>query len=127
MGYELISIADGEAEIRLPLQEHHFNPGGIAHGGVIASLLDSVIGLALRTKIGQASHVTVQLDIHYLAAARGGVLTGRGTAVHTGKRMGYGEAHVYGDEGQLVATGAATFLVLEEPLRGLGDRPQGDA
>ncbi len=127
MGYELVSIADGESEIRLPLQEHHFNPGGIAHGGVIASLLDSAIGLALRTKIGAASHVTVQLDIHYLAAARGGVITGKGKAVHSGKRIGYGEGQVYSEDGKLVATGAATFLVLEEPFPGLADRPQGDA
>ena len=127
MGYELVSIDDGSAEIRLPLQEHHFNPGGIAHGGVIASLLDSTIGLALRTKIGEASHVTVQLDIHYISAARAGVLRGIGTAVHSGKRMGYGEARVLNDDDGLVATGAATFLVLDDPGPRFPDRPQGDA
>lgn len=127
MGYEVVSLDDGACEIRLPLADHHLNPGGIAHGGVIASLLDSCIGIALRTKIGTASHVTVQLDIHYISAARTGALIGRGTAVHSGKRLGYGEARVYSEDERLVATGAATFLVLDTPGPEMPDRLQGDA
>jgi len=47
-GMELVSVGDGEAEITLQLAEHHFNPQRIVHGGVIAAIADTSIGLALR-------------------------------------------------------------------------------
>jgi acyl-CoA thioesterase len=128
MGIRLTSIDDGTSELRLDLKPHHLNPGGIAHGGVIASMLDACIGVALRTTIGSASHVTVQLDIHYISPGYGGTLIGRGTAVHAGRRAGYGEAQILTEDGRLVATGAATFLVLDAPLPGGADAgPHGDA
>ena len=35
MGLELISIDDGTSELRLKLEPHHLNPGGIPAGGGI--------------------------------------------------------------------------------------------
>ncbi|MCA1832713.1 MAG: PaaI family thioesterase, partial [Actinobacteria bacterium] len=115
MGIQLTALDVGTCELRLDLEEHHLNPGGIAHGGIIASLLDACIGLALRTKIGTASHVTMQLDIHYVSPGLRGTLVARGTAVHSGRRASYGEARVFGEGDRLVATGSATFLVLDRP------------
>jgi uncharacterized protein (TIGR00369 family) len=113
MGITLVGIGDGESELRLDLEPHHLNPGGIVHGGVLATLLDGCIGLALRTKLGlDSEHVTIDLNVHYLAPARAGSLTGRGKAVRTGGRISYGEAQLFTDDGTLVARGAATFLVI---------------
>jgi uncharacterized protein (TIGR00369 family) len=114
MGITLVRIGDGESELRLDLEPHHLNPGGIVHGGVLATLLDGCIGLALRTKLGMDSeHVTIDLNVHYLAPARTGSLTGRGTAVRPGGRISYGEGQLFTDDGTLVAKGAATFLVIQ--------------
>src|SRR5258708_40148912 len=78
MGLRIVSIDDGESEIAIDLEPHHLNPGGIVHGGIVATILDAAIGLALRTTIGMYSHVTVQLDVHYLAPATQGLLGARG-------------------------------------------------
>ena len=113
MGMEIESLDDGEGVVRLTLEEHHRNPGGIAHGGIIATLVDAAIGLALRTKLGmQAQHVTVQLNINYLRAVREGTIIARGTAVHSGSRVGYGEATLTDADGRLLARAGATFLVV---------------
>jgi acyl-CoA thioesterase len=113
MGIRLVDVDEGESHLELDVQPHHLNPGGIVHGGIIATILDAAIGLALRTTIGTRSHVTVQLDVHYLTAANGGTLTGRGHAVHSGRRTGYGEAEVTTADGRLVAKGSASFLVMD--------------
>jgi len=113
MGLSLISIGDGTSEIRLDLQPHHLNPGGIVHGGVIATVLDASIGLALRTKLGMdLNHVTIELGVHYLAPARAGALIGRGRAVRTGDRISYGEAELTSEKGRLLAKASATFLIV---------------
>jgi acyl-CoA thioesterase len=113
MGISLVSIGDGASELRLDLQPHHLNPGGIVHGGVIATLLDACIGLALRTKLGMdLNHVTIELGIHYLAPARAGALIGRGRAVRTGDRVSFGEAELTSEKGRVLAKGSATFLIV---------------
>lgn len=112
-GLEFASFGDGECEIRLPVRSEHLNPGGIVHGGVIATILDAAIGLALRTRLGAGSqHVTLNLDVHYLGMAREGTLVARGAAVHSGSRTGFGEATLRDDAGRLVAKGSATFMIV---------------
>lgn len=113
MGFRLAALGAGESEIRFTLEPHHLNPGRIAHGGVIASLLDAAIGIALRSRLPRdREHVTVHLDVQYLTPVREGALVARGSCVRAGSRTGYGEAELLTEDGRLVAKGSATFLVV---------------
>src|SRR5712691_6879624 len=115
-GLELVSVADGVAELGLELQPHHFNPRGIVHGGIITAVADTSIGLALRSRLRAGlTHRTAQLNVHFLAKGEGTKLIGRGRAIHLGQRMGYGESEVLDTEGQLLARATATFIVLPAP------------
>ena len=114
MGLELIALGDGSSEIRLKLEPHHLNPGRIAHGGVVAGMLDVAAGLAHRTKLGpDATHVTVQLHINYLKAASAGVVTARGLSLQTGRRVGHAEATLYDEDERVLARASATFLIVK--------------
>ena len=115
-GIDLVSVGDGRAEVSMRLDEQHFNPQGIVHGGIIAAVADTSIGLALRSmlKVG-FTHRTAQLNVHFLAKGEGDVLVGRGRSVHLGQRMGYGEAEVTDGQGRLLARATATFIVLPAP------------
>jgi uncharacterized protein (TIGR00369 family) len=115
-GLELVSVADGVAELALELRPHHFNPQGIVHGGIITAVADTSIGLALRSKLRPGlTHRTAQLNVHFLSKGEGGRLVGRGRAVRLGQRMGYGEADVLDGTGQLLARATGTFIVLPAP------------
>src|SRR5207244_4662844 len=48
-GITLLGVGGGESEVAMALGDHHFNPQGIVHGGVIAAIADTSIGLALRS------------------------------------------------------------------------------
>jgi acyl-CoA thioesterase len=124
MGLSLVGLGEGTSEVRLDLEPHHFNPGGIVHGGVLATLLDGCIGLALRTKLGfDKDHVTVDLHVQYISAMRAGALIGRGKAVRVGDRVSHGEAELTDESGRLIAKGSATFLVIA--ARGRDEQPLG--
>lgn len=115
-GMELVEVGDGEAELAMDLHPHHFNPQGIVHGGIISSLADTAIGLALRSKLRPGmTHRTAQLDVHFLAKGEGNRLIGRGRALHLGRQMGYGEAEVLDEGGRVLARASATFIVLPAP------------
>ncbi|HEX9774239.1 MAG TPA: PaaI family thioesterase [Actinomycetota bacterium] len=122
-GIELVSLDEGTGTVRLKLAAHHLNPGGIAHGGVAAALLDSVIGLALRTRLGMgATHVTTALHLNYLRPVSDGTIVATGHAVSSGGRVGYGEGAITDAGGALLVRGSATFMVWE-PGRGLPETP----
>jgi uncharacterized protein (TIGR00369 family) len=115
-GMDLVSVGDGRAEVHMQLQDQHFNPQRIVHGGIISALADTSIGLALRSMLPPGhTHRTAQLNVHFLAKGSGDRLIGRGRTVHRGKRMGYGEAEVLDGDGRLLARATATFIVLPAP------------
>jgi uncharacterized protein (TIGR00369 family) len=115
-GMELVRVGGGEAELAMKLEDHHFNPQRIVHGGIIAAMADTAIGLALRSILAPGStHRTAQLGVHFLAKGEGTRLVGRGRALHLGTRMGYGEAEVLDGDQQLLARATATFIVLPAP------------
>lgn len=62
----------GEAEWRfcLDIAPHHLNVGGVVHGGVSLTLLDSGMGRGAWMAAGKKPCATIQLDSHFLAAAK---------------------------------------------------------
>jgi uncharacterized protein (TIGR00369 family) len=112
-GLRLVRVEVGDVEVALPLEPHHLNPGGILHGGLIATLADTAIGLAVRSALPEdRTHVTAQLDVHFLERVDHGTVRARGTAVRVGGRMAYGEGDVRNEEGRLLARASGTFIVL---------------
>jgi acyl-CoA thioesterase len=115
-GMKLVEVGRGHAHVEMLLEEHHFNPQGIVHGGIIAAVADTAIGLALRSVLPPGhTHRTAQLNVHFLSKGEGGRLVGQGKAFHRGRRMGYGEGEVRDESGALLARATATFIVLPAP------------
>jgi len=52
--------------------EQHANRAGLVHGGLIATLMDQAVSAVGWETVSRQPCVTVQLDTHYLAAARPG-------------------------------------------------------
>ncbi len=115
-GMDLLSVGGGRAEVAMELAPQHFNPQGIVHGGIIAAVADTSIGLALRSMLRPGfTHRTAQLNVHFVSKGEGTRIIGRGRSVHLGQRMGYGEADVVDSGSRLLARASATFIVLPAP------------
>lgn len=96
-------------------QAGHLNPLGSAHGGWIATLLDTAAGCAVHTTVAIGkSCTTSNLNIHYVKAITGDVPIVRavGRIVHQGKSMGTSEASVVGADGSLYAHATSTVVIL---------------
>lgn len=110
-----VSIAPGEVELEIPVGAQHLNAAGFVHGGIMANLADSAIGMALRSL--NKNGVTVNLNINFLkSAGRGDVLKAIGTARHNGNRMFFGQAEISNQRGDLLATAQGSFLCTGEFL-----------
>ena len=119
-GIDLVRAEPGKVEVALRAEDHHLNLLGTVHGGMLASVADTAMGLAMRTRAEPGStYVTAQLDVHYLVPGRAGRIVGIGRAVKSGRQTGYAEADVLEGD-RLLARASATFIVVRE-------RPDGEA
>jgi len=55
LGYDVVEAESGRVAITLQPTDAHLNPSGTVHGGVTAALLDSCMGLAIRSMVERGS------------------------------------------------------------------------
>lgn len=115
MGFELVEIREGLASLSVVPQEWHYNPIGMVHGGLAATILDTVVGISVHTTldVGQA-YSTVDLHVQYLRAmtAQTGRVTAVGEIVHRGRRIATAEGKVTDERGRVLASAITTCVIL---------------
>ena len=117
-GMEVADATRGEVRLRWEARPDHLNLQGLIHGGVLATLADTAMGLAVRSAMRPGRrHVTVELGVHYLRPAKPGPLEAVGRAVRVGTQIAFAEADVHDAEGRLLARAKGTYSVgaLKEP------------
>ncbi len=119
-------VGDGEGRLILDVGPEHLRTLGIVHGGVVATLLDSVMGLdASRQAPDDHYAVTVQLNVNFIRPAFPAErLVASSEARHRGQRTAVAQGEIRTGSGALVATGSATFCFVahSDETRGRADR-----
>ena len=107
-GIEPIAFADGKTTLRVRVGPEHGNNLGIAHGGVICTLLDISMGTAARCTVG-VPVMTLDMQASFLAPGRG-VLIGEGRVLRAGRSIVFCEAEITAeDTGELIAKASGVF------------------
>lgn len=115
MSLEMAEAERGRVVMTCAPGEEHYNPLGIVHGGLLCTLLDTVIGCATHTTLEQGTgYTSIELKVSYLRPVTldTGSLTATGTVVKEGRRVVFAEGGVVDAEGNLVATASSSLLVL---------------
>ena len=72
------TLGEGRASFELDPGERHYNPLGTVHGGIAATLLDSAMGCAVHTTLGEGEiYTTLELKVNYVRAITAGHRPGR--------------------------------------------------
>ncbi|MFZ4287782.1 PaaI family thioesterase [Variovorax sp. HJSM1_2] len=72
----------------LLLTPRHLNPAGVVHGGLLETLMDHALSAIAWEAAGRVPCVSVQLDSHFLSAARAGeFIEASGLVVHRSQSM----------------------------------------
>lgn len=116
IGFGIRRIEPGQVTFALKPRLEHYNPIGMVHGGVAATLLDTVLGCAVHSKLPAGTgYTTLDLQVRYLRpiSVRTGTVLAIGNVVHLGRRTATAEAQLVAEEtGSLLATATSSLLVL---------------
>ena len=111
-GISIVSAREGDVEVAMEAGPGHLNIQGLVHGGLLATLADTAMGLAVRTRLEPGSrHVTIQLGVQFLSAGRPGRIAARGRVVQMGRQIAHAEAEVIDDGGRLLARAQSSVAV----------------
>ena len=109
--YEVME--DERAVVSLNLDEDKRNKRDVAHGGIVASLVDVAMGTAAaggNYETRKRLVVTLELKVNYLSPARGSKLTAEAKVVRGGSRTFVVECRVTTDLGDECAMALGTFI-----------------
>lgn len=126
LGIQLAEIGERHAVMRVEVAERHGNYFGGVHGGLIATLCDTVCFFARPLLPSGVACTTSGLNVAYVRAARlGDVLTARSELLHLGRRTASLAMRVQDQDGRLVAHGTATLLLTDGPGPSAAPSPAG--
>ncbi|MCX7781916.1 MAG: PaaI family thioesterase [Negativicutes bacterium] len=103
-------LAEGMVEFSMPVREDkHTNLFSMAHGGAIASLADTAMGVSCATL--NKRMVTLDMNINFIKSAKPGeTVRATGRVIHNGSKTMVAECEIRGEEG-LLAKARGTFFV----------------
>ncbi len=105
-------IGASHAVMEVTVDHRHLNYFGGAHGGLIATLVDTVSFFPQPLLPSGTVCTTTNLNVTYLRpAVLGDVLTARSELVHLGRRMASVAISVKNQNDKIVAHGTATLLL----------------
>ncbi len=116
VGLTFADVEAGRIVMHLTPAEYHYNPIGSVHGGILATLLDSVMGCAVHSTLPKGrGYTSLEIKVNYVRAvtAGSGELSAEGKVLHAGRRSAVAEGKVFDSKGRLCATGSTTCLVFD--------------
>ncbi|MBX9715748.1 MAG: PaaI family thioesterase [Burkholderiaceae bacterium] len=126
MGFELLRMQAGEADIAVTLRPDQHNSLSMAHGGVTMTLLDVAMAHAARSADAPTESaantpgrgvVTIEMKTSFMRPGTGR-LTARGRVLTRTLALAFCEASLFDEAGALVAHATGSFKYL---TRGAGE------
>jgi uncharacterized protein (TIGR00369 family) len=116
LGYDITEAQSGRVIITCEPNGSHLNPAGTVHGGLSATLLDSAMGLAIRSTLDKGvGSTTLEFKISLVRpiTPETGLITAEGVVLNCGRRVGTAEGRITDRQGRLLAHGTTTCLIFQ--------------
>lgn len=113
-GLEVTEVGDGEARGRVALGDDHMQPAGIAHGGVYASMAESLSSIATWLAVndgGKRSASGMNNNTSFLRPIASGTVHAHARARHRGRTTWVWEVEITDDQGRLAALSRVTVAI----------------
>jgi uncharacterized protein (TIGR00369 family) len=114
LGIRTVEMGPARMVAELDVREELLNPFGTAHGGVVAGLVDHVLGTVMYPVIERGQWAaTTEFKLNLLTAVRGGTLRAEASIVAMSRRTAVVQIEVTND-GKLACLAQGTVLIPEK-------------
>jgi uncharacterized protein (TIGR00369 family) len=116
LGFRLAEVSEGYARFEMTPEFRHYNPIGVVHGGLAATLLDSCMGCAVQTHLPAGTgYTTLEIKINFVRALtdQTGPIRAEARTLHVGRRASTAEGKLIDAKGTLYAHGTTTCMIFQ--------------
>ena len=113
IGVEWLDLAPDGASARIAIEPRHLQPSGIVHGGVFASLAESLTSATTYDAVREEGMVAMGQanDTSFLRPISGGHATASAKPRHRGRTTWIWDVEIADDEGRVCALSRVTIAV----------------
>lgn len=112
MNFTLEAIDKGKATISLEVKHDMTNPYGNIHGGMMALVMDEVIGWAVVSLDTNSHYTSLNLNVDFLYAIKeGDRLRATSEVIRAGKKIIHVECRVYDMEDRILGKATSNLIV----------------
>lgn len=118
MNIRLSEVEVGRVVFEGTPEEYHYNPLGVVHGGMAATLLDSALGCCVNSCLDAGDfYTTLELKVNYLRpiTLETGTVRAIATTVHVGRTTALVEGKVLDAADKIYAYASSTCLIRRKP------------
>ena len=115
LDFTLSEVEEGRVVFTAEPGEQHYNPIGVVHGGLAATLLDSAMGASVHSTLPQGQgYTTLETKFNLVRAitADTGQIAAEGRVVNRGRQVATAEGYLRDGAGMLLAHGTSTCLIV---------------
>ncbi len=113
LGVTLTAVDDDGLTVTCTVRPEMTNAAKVLHGGVIAALLDEVMGMTVYVFSRGRYHASVNLNVNYLAAGQiGDVVSARAHLLRMGRRVVSISCTLHSADGVLMAQATSNLLAV---------------
>jgi uncharacterized protein (TIGR00369 family) len=116
LNYDIVEVTTGRVVVTSTPSAEFLNPEGTVHGGVAATLLDTCMGLAVRSTLGKGlGSVALEFKISFVRpiTVDSGLVRAIGSVLNCGRRVATAEGRLVDGADRLLAHGTTTCIVFE--------------
>jgi 1,4-dihydroxy-2-naphthoyl-CoA hydrolase len=115
-GLEIVDLAPDLARARLVVRDDHKQPWGIVHGGIYASIAESVTSWATAVVVVPEGKIASGMSnqTSFLRPVSGGTIHAAATRKHAGRTTWVWEVEMTDDQGRLCALSRMTIAIREQ-------------
>ena len=124
-GLEILELSDAEVRARVPVRDELKQPVGLLHGGVYASLAESITSLATAAAVIPEGNMATGLanNTNFLRPITAGVVHAHATRLHRGRTTWVWDVRMSDDADRTCAVTRMTIAV--RPLPATGEPAEG--
>lgn len=110
---DIVEFEEGNVLLKTIVQPHMLNTNGTLHGGIYASLIDTVFSMHLRS-LTRTRCVTTNLNIYYTAPVKKGAVYAKASIISRGYKTAFLEGVLEDENNNVIAKGTGMFKIIRE-------------
>lgn len=116
LSYSVLEATIGKTKTEIEVRSEMLNAAGMLHGGVMAGIMDEMMGLTMACADEENYHATINLALDFLFGAKlGDKITAQTVIIRSGKHIGNVQCKLTNSEGILLAKGTSNLIKTSRP------------